>query len=87
MVPVNVGLMILDIRTISREVRIIYLKKTRNDVVGLHPLTQDSLEMLQTRNGESRQKGGRKGKGDRTLETKKRGRRIDGDTENTNTRI
>ena len=39
--------MILDIRTISRNGRMIYLKKTRNDSVELLPLKQDSLEMLQ----------------------------------------
>ena len=44
----------------------IYLRKTRNDAVELLPLTSDSLEMLQFRNGESGQKGGRKGKGGRT---------------------
>ena len=48
--------------------RMIYLKKTRNNAVGLLPLTQDSLEMLQIRNCESGQKGGKKGKGDRTQE-------------------
>ena len=44
----------------------IYLKKMRNDDVELLPLTLDSLEMLQIQNGESGQKGGRKGKGGRT---------------------
>ena len=43
-----------------------YLKKTRNDAVELLPLISDSLEMLRIRNGESGQKGGRKGKGGRT---------------------
>ena len=44
----------------------IYLKKTRNDAIELLPLTSDSLEMLQIRNGKSGQKGGRKGKGGKT---------------------
>ena len=44
----------------------IYLKKMRNDAVELLPLTSDSLEMLEIRNGESGKKGGRKGKGGRT---------------------
>ena len=52
----------------------IYLKKTRNDVVELLPLTQDSLEMLQIRNGESGQNGGRKEEGDRTQKMKVCGR-------------
>ena len=64
----------LDLRFYDRtiihenEERMIYLKKTRNDVVELLPLTSDSLEMLQIRNGESGQKGGRKGKGGRISE-------------------
>ena len=49
-----------------KEEKMIYLKKRRNDAVELLPLTLDSLEMLRIQNGESGQKGGRKGKGGRT---------------------
>ena len=42
------------------------LGEDEKDVVGLLPLTPDNLEMLQIPNGESGQKGGRKGKGGRT---------------------
>ena len=45
----KVGLMILEIRTISRNGRMIYLKKMGRDAVRLLPLTSDSFEMLQTR--------------------------------------
>ena len=56
-----------------KEERTIYLKKTRNDAIELLPLTWDSLEMLQIRNGERGQKGGRKGKGGRTRRGEKVG--------------
>ena len=58
----------------GKEEKMIYLKKTRRDPVGLLLLTPDSLEMLQIQNGESGQKGGRKGKGDRTRKMKVCGR-------------
>ena len=38
-------------------------EEDKKDVVELLPLTQDSLEMLHIRNGESGQKGGRKEEG------------------------
>ena len=41
------------------------LEEDEKDAFGLLLLTPDSLEMLQIRIGESRQKGGRKGKEDR----------------------
>ena len=65
-------MIVLDLRSSDtnyqhgKEERMIYLKKTRNDAVELLPLTSDSLEMLQIRNGVSGQRGGRKGKGGRT---------------------
>ena len=50
-------------RTISTvRIRMIYLKKTRRDAVGLLPLTSASLEMLQICSVERRQKWGRKGR-------------------------
>ena len=64
----NVDLRYMRRTIIHRMERMIYLKKTRNNVIGLLLLTQDSFEMLQIRNGESGQKGGRKGKGDRIRE-------------------
>ena len=54
-------------------------EEDEKDVVRLLPLTSDSLEMIQVQNGESRQKGGRKGKGDRTPNEEDAGE-IDGDT-------